>query len=322
MAKDNLKDKKIFVAGHRGLVGSNVLALLKEQGWKNFVTKTRQEVDLTNQKQVNDFFRKERPDFVYLVAGKVGGIVANQSEPADFLYENMMIAGNVIHAAAEYHTEKLLYLGSSCIYPRLAEQPIKESSLLTSALEKTNEGYALAKIAGVKLCEYYRKQYGKNFISAMPCNLYGPNDNFHPEGSHVIPGMMRRFHEAKITNAESVAIWGTGTVLREFLHVRDLAAALPYLMEHYESGETINVGSGAEVSIRELAQLMAEVTGFKGSLTFDRSKPDGTPRKVMDHSKISELGWKPAIELKEGLTETYQWALANGIFSKQFPKAG
>jgi GDP-L-fucose synthase len=315
------KDSKVFVAGHRGLVGSHLTAKLQELGFRNLLLKHRSELDLTNQEQVNKYFKSERPDIVYIAAGKVGGIVANQNEPAEFLYQNIMIAANVMSAAATYGTKKLLYLGSSCIYPKMAEQPIKESSLLTSTLEKTNEGYALAKIAGVKMCEYYRKQYNKNFISAMPCNLYGPRDNFHPENSHVIPGMMRRFHNAVIAGDEQVVIWGTGNVFREFLHVQDLAAALPFLMEHYESGETINVGSGQEMSIRELAESMAKVVGFKGKLVFDASKPDGTPRKIMDNSKIAALGWVPKISFLEGLAETYKWAVEEDKFSLPLQKA-
>jgi GDP-L-fucose synthase len=304
----------IFVAGHRGLVGSAIVRALRAAGFERLLLKTRDELNLLDQAAVHRFFADEKPRFVLHAAGRVGGIMANSTQQADFLYENLIIAANVIHAAAEHGTEKLLFLGSSCIYPKLAPQPIPESSLLTSSLEATNEGYAIAKIAGLKLCEYYQRQYGKRFISAMPTNMYGPGDNFHPTNSHVIPGMLRRFHEAKASNAPEVVVWGTGTPLREFLHSDDLAAALLMLMERYEEPGTINVGSGDEVSIGELARTMAAVTGYTGTIRFDTSKPDGTPRKVLDSSRMRALGWTPRHSLREGLAATYAWVLEQGLF--------
>ncbi|MFZ2492689.1 MAG: GDP-L-fucose synthase [Thermoanaerobaculia bacterium] len=308
------RTSRIFIAGHRGLVGSAIVRALEERGFANLLLRTRDELDLLDQRGVHAFFRDEKPEYVFLAAARVGGIHANATQQADFLYENLVIETNVIHAAFEASTEKLLFLGSSCIYPKLAPQPIPEAALLTGPLEETNEGYAIAKIAGLKLCEHYQRQYGRRFISAMPTNLYGPGDNFHPLNSHVIPGMMRRFHEAVVSNASSVAIWGSGKPLREFLHVDDLAASLLLLMERYEEPSTINVGSGAEVTIAELASTMARVVGFTGSISLDPSKPDGTPRKMMDSSRMMALGWKPRYSLFEGLHATYAWARANGVF--------
>lgn len=305
---------KVFVAGHRGLVGSAVVRNLKAKGFRKLILKGREELDLLDQAQVRDFFRREQPEYVIVAAAKVGGILHNQRHQADFLYENLMVSCNVIQAAAESGAEKLLYLGSSCIYPREAPQPISESSLLSGPLEPTNEGYALAKIAGLKLCEKYHEQYGKRFISVMPTNLYGIGDNFHPEHSHVIPGMMRRFHEAKARGDEQVTVWGTGRPRREFLFVDDLAEALYVLLRDYEEAQTINVGTGADVTIRELSELMAETVGFAGKLVFDESKPDGTPRKVLDVSRIKALGWSPQIDLREGLRRTYAWAMTRGAF--------
>jgi GDP-L-fucose synthase len=307
---------RIFVAGHRGLVGSAIVRRLESKGFSNLVLQSRQELDLTDQAAVNSFFKSGSIEYVFLAAAKVGGIHANNTFQADFLYENLAIATNVIHAAAAHGSKKLLFLGSSCIYPKLAPQPIQEASLLTGPLEPTNEGYAIAKIAGLKLCEMYQRQYGKRFISAMPTNLYGPGDNFHPENSHVIPGMMRRFHMAKINELPQVSIWGTGTPRREFLHVDDLADALVKLMCEYEDSKTINVGTGQDYAIFELAQLMKEVTGFKGEITLDRSKPDGTPRKVLDVSRIHSLGWKHTYTLSDGLKSTYKWALENRAFER------
>lgn len=306
-------NSRIFVAGHRGMVGSGIVRKLQSEGHTQIVTRSRAELDLLDQKAVHAFFRDHRIDAVFLAAAKVGGIHANNAYPADFLYENLMIAANVIHAAAESDVGKLLFLGSSCIYPKFAPQPIQENSLLTGALEPTNEGYALAKIAGLKLCEMYRRQYGKNFISAMPTNLYGPQDNFHPENSHVIPGMMRRFHEAKTKDLPEVTLWGTGQPRREFLHVDDLADALYLLMQKYDDLETINLGVGEDQTIRELAETMKEVTGYKGRLTWDTSRPDGTPRKVLNVSRIRALGWNPARTLKDGLISTYRWAIDNQV---------
>jgi GDP-L-fucose synthase len=305
------KNSKIFIAGHGGLVGSGIVRLLKANGYTNLLLKTREELDLSNQAKVNSFFEQERPEFVFFAAAKVGGIFYNQTHQADFLYDNLIIAANVIHAAATFDTEKLLFLGSSCVYPKMAPQPIREEYLLTSSLEPTNEGYAIAKIAGLKLCEKYAEQYGKRFISAMPTNLYGPNDNFHPDRSHVIPGMMRRFHAAKINGDQTISVWGTGNPKREFLFVDDLAAGLLLLMENYEEKSTINIGTGTDITIRELAEVMAEVVDFKGEIIFDTTKPDGTPRKVLDVSKIKSLGWLPKVDLKNGLAVAYQWAVSN-----------
>lgn len=301
------KESRIFVAGHAGLVGSAIVRRLRAAGHETIVTRTRAELDLLNQSAVHRFFREERIHVVFVAAARVGGIHANATRQADFLYENLVIATNVLHAAAENAVEKLLFLGSSCIYPRHAEQPIREESLLTGPLEPTNEGYAIAKIAGLKLCEYYQKQYGKRFVSAMPTNLYGPGDNFDPLGSHVIPALLRRFHEAKVAGAQEIVVWGTGTPRREFLYAEDLADALYVLMEQYEAPETINVGTGEDVTIAELAELVKRTVGFEGRIVFDPSKPDGTPRKLLDVSRISRLGWRPAWSLAAGLRETYRW---------------
>lgn len=306
------KNSKIFVAGHRGLVGSAIMRNLESKGFTNLIVRSRAELDLREQASVNAFFREERPDYVFIAAARVGGILYNQHYQADFLYDNIMIAGNVIHAAAEHDVKKLLYLGSSCIYPKLAPQPIKEEYLLSGALEPTNEGYALAKIAGLKLCEKFFMQFGKKFISAMPTNLYGPGDNFHPQHSHVIPGMMRRFYEAQLEKKKQVTIWGTGAPRREFLYVDDLAEALFVLMEKYEEPETINVGCGSDISIYELACLVKETVGFEGEICLDPSKPDGTLRKMLDVSRISALGWSPRVSLREGLATAFEWAVANG----------
>ena len=309
------KSALIYVAGHTGLVGSSIVRALKRRGATNLLLPARSELDLRNQSAVDTFFSTHRPAYVFVAAAKVGGILFNQRFQADFLYENIMIAGNVIHSAAEHGTEKLLYLGSSCIYPKMCPQPIKEDYLLTGPLEPSNEGYALAKIAGLKLCEKFATQYGKRFIAAMPTNLYGPGDNFHPEHSHVIPGMMRRLHEAKLTNARDVTIWGSGTPRREFLHVDDLSEALVQMMERYEEPGFLNIGCGKDVTILELAQTMQRVIGFKGEIVLDRSKPDGTPRKMLDTTKINTFGWSARIELEHGLSETYKWACQQGIFN-------
>ncbi len=305
--------KRVYVAGHRGLVGSAVVRKLRREGIEPIV-RTHGELDLTDQRAVHEFFRREKIEYAFIVAGLVGGIHANATRQADFIYENLMIAANTIHAAAESGTEKLLFLGSSCIYPREAPQPMPESALLTGPLEETNEGYAIAKIAGLKLCEKYARQYGKRFISAMPTNLYGPGDNFDPMGSHVIPGMMRRFHEAKVAGSPEVRIWGTGTPRREFLHVDDLAEALYLLMQRYDEVQTINVGSGEEVTIRGLAETMGGVVGYRGRIAWDTSKPDGTPRKLLDSSRVQALGWKAKTSLREGLAATYRWAVESGVF--------
>ena len=298
-------NSKIYIAGHRGMVGSAILRNLKNRGFSNFILRTSDELDLRNQLQVLEFFEKEKPDYVFLAAAKVGGIQANNTFRADFLYENLMIQNNVIHSAYETQVKKLLFLGSSCIYPKLAPQPLKEEYLLTGLLEETNEPYAIAKIAGIKLCESYRRQYGANFISAMPTNLYGPNDNYDLNNSHVLPALIRKMHEAKINNLRSVEIWGSGKPLREFLHVDDLANACLHLMLHYNEELFVNIGSGEDLSIAELAQIVKEIVGFEGELIFNRDKPDGTPRKLMDISKIKSFGWTPQIDLYNGILSTY-----------------
>jgi len=305
------RHRRIFVAGARGLVGSAIVRRLQRAGHDSLLMPSHADLDLTDQSRVRRFFSTERPELVFLSAGKVGGIQANATQQADFLYENVMIAANVIRAAADSGVEKLLYLGSSCIYPREAPQPIPESALLTGPLEPTNEGYAIAKIAGLKMCEMFHRQYGKRFISAMSTNLYGPFDNFHPTGSHVIPGMMRRFHEAKISGAGEVVVWGSGRPRREFLHVDDLADALYVLMQQYEDAETINVGAGEDIAIADLAAMMKEATGLGARVVFDHSKPDGMPRKLLDSRRMRQLGWSPAIPLAKGLSDTYRWALEN-----------
>ncbi len=309
-----LHSSRIFVAGHRGLVGSTLVKALRREGYNNLILKTRQEVDLLDQASVRRLFAQERPEYVIIAAAKAGGIHAQDSFSADFLYQNLMIASNVIHTAAQSDVTKLMFLGSSCIYPKHCAQPIKEDYLLSGPLETTNQGYALAKIAGLKLCEMYRKQYKKNFISAMPCNLYGPGDSFHLEHAHVIPAMMRKFHEAKIAGKSEVVVWGTGQAMREFLHVEDLADALIVLMNKYDEAQTINVGTAKECTIAELAAMMREVTGFQGEIRFDTRMPDGTPRKILDLSKIEALGWKHKISIRQGLASTYQWALENKMF--------
>jgi GDP-L-fucose synthase len=304
----------LWIAGHRGLVGSALVRLFKRKGFNNLLLPSRDELDLLDQRAVRAYYERHKPTYVIIAAAKVGGILFNQKYQADFLYENLTIACNLIQGAAEAGVEKLLYLGSSCIYPKFAEQPITEKSLLSGSLEPTNEGYALAKIAGLKLCEKYASQYGKRFISAMPTNLYGPHDNYHPDRSHVIPGMMRRFHEAMLRGDSEVVIWGTGTPKREFLYVDDLAEALYLLMDHYEERETINVGTGEDVTIRELATLMKKTVNFKGEIVLDTTKPDGTPRKVLDVSRIKKLGWSPRVSLEEGLKAAYAWALEHKAF--------
>jgi len=300
-------DSKIYVAGHIGLVGSAIVRKLESEGYTNIITRTFEELDLTDQKATRKFFEKERPEYVFLAAAKVGGIQANSVYPADFIYINLMIECNVIKASHEFGVKKLLFLGSSCIYPKMAPQPIKEEYLLSGYLEETNEPYALAKISGMKMCQYFNKQYGTNFISVMPTNLYGPNDNFDLNTSHVLPALIRKFHEAKVDNAPYVEIWGTGTPRREFLYVDDLADACLFLMKNYSGNDFFNVGTGEDVTIRELAELIGEVVGYKGELKFDTSKPDGTPRKLLDVSRIHEAGWRYKIELKKGLEMTYEW---------------
>lgn len=307
------KNAKIYVAGHRGMVGSAIVRALKNQGYTNIITRTSKELDLRRQIDVEEFFAKEKPDYVFLAAAKVGGILANNEAPADFMYDNMILEMNVIHEAYKNKVKKLMFLGSSCIYPRMAPQPMKEDCLLTSELEKTNEAYALAKISGLKYCEYLNRQYGTDFISVMPTNLYGPNDNYHPEHSHVLPALIRRFHEAKENNLNEVVIWGTGTPLREFLYVDDLADACVYLMNTYSGNETVNLGTGKELSIKELAELVKKVVGFKGNITFDTTKLDGTPRKLLDVSKLEKLGWKYKTKLEDGIKLAYKDFLNNDM---------
>lgn len=298
-------DDKIYVAGHRGMVGSSIVRCLQSQGFTNIVTRTHSELDLTRQADVEQFFAQERPDYVFLAAAKVGGIVANQTSPADFMYENMMLEMNVIHSAWRNGCRKLLFLGSSCIYPRLAPQPMPESCLLTSSLESTNEAYALAKISGLKYCEYLNRQYNTDFISVMPTNLYGPNDNYHPVNSHVLPALIRRFHEAKVSGAESVVCWGDGSPLREFLYVDDLAELCVFLMNNYSGNETVNAGTGREITIKELTNLVAEIVGFNGEIKWDTSKPNGTPRKLLNVDKARKLGWEAHTSLREGIKLAY-----------------
>jgi len=318
------KSNKIYVAGHRGMVGSAIIRELKDQGFENIITRTHSELDLTNQQQVQEFFSQEKPDQVYLAAAKVGGIFANDTYPADFIYQNLMIEANVIHSAFKSNIKKLLFLGSSCIYPKLADQPMKEDALLSGYLEPTNEPYAIAKIAGIKLCESYNRQYGEShgidYRSVMPTNLYGPGDNYHPENSHVIPALIRRFHNAKINNEEKVIVWGSGNPKREFLYVDDMASASVHVMnldkENYDQNTNemcshINVGTGKDLSIGELAKILKKVIGFAGEIEFDSSKPDGSPRKLMDSSRLNILGWNPRVDLERGLTLTYENYLQN-----------
>ena len=311
---------KVFVAGHRGMVGSAIVRHLETRGDVTVLTQTRQELDLTNQQAVFDFFASEQPDQIYLAAAKVGGIHANNTYPAEFIYENLMIETNVIHAAHKNGVQKLLFLGSSCIYPKLADQPMQETTLLTNTLEPTNEPYAIAKIAGIKICESYNRQYGRDYRSVMPTNLYGPGDNFHPKNSHVIPALIRRFHESILAGDDEVVIWGSGKPMREFLHVDDMAEASIHVMELdktvYDANTQpmlshINVGTGVDCTIRELAETVAKVTGFEGKLSFDTSKPDGTPRKLMNVSRLEALGWQASISLEDGLLDAYRWFLEN-----------
>ena len=300
------KTSKIYIAGHRGMVGSAILRNLQSKGYTNIVTRTSSELDLRNPSAVEDFFAQEKPEYVFLAAAKVGGIMANNTYRGEFLYDNMMIQNNVIHHAHLNNTKKLLFLGSSCIYPKMAPQPLKEEYLLTGTLEPTNEPYAIAKIAGIKMCDAYRSQYNSNFISAMPTNLYGPNDNYDLNNSHVLPAMLRKFHEAKLDGNRNVELWGSGTPLREFLHVDDLAEACFFMMENYDDFGQVNIGVGEDLSIKALAEMIQKIVGHEGKIIWDSSKPDGTPRKLMDVSKINNLGWKAKIGLEEGITKVYQ----------------
>jgi GDP-L-fucose synthase len=300
------RQDKIFVAGHRGMVGSAICRKLQQEGYSQIITRTSKELDLTDQQAVNQFFEKEQPHYVFLAAAKVGGIHANNTFRADFLYRNLMIESNVIHASHVHKVEKLLFLGSSCIYPKLAPQPLKEESLLTGTLEYTNEPYAIAKIAGIKMCEAYRDQYGCNFISAMPTNLYGPNDNYDLQNSHVLPALIRKFHDAKMQQSPTVEVWGTGSPLREFLHVDDLAEACYFLMQHYNEKDFVNVGCGEDLSIKSLAEMIQSIVGYQGDLIWNTEKPGGTPRKLMDVSKIKGMGWSPKINLEQGIANVYR----------------
>ena len=304
-------DAKIYVAGHRGLVGSAIVRNLEDKGYTNIICRTHKELDLTNQEAVRRFFEEEKPEYVFLAAAKVGGIHANNTYPADFIYDNLMIQNNVIKAAHDFEVKKLLFLGSTCIYPKMAPQPIKEEYLLTGSLEETNEAYAVAKIAGLEMCKFFKRQYGDNFISCMPTNLYGPNDNFDLKNSHVLPALIRKFHEAKVNNSEAVEVWGTGTPLREFLYVDDMADACVFLMENYDGEQHVNIGTGEEVSIRELAETVKEVVGFDGELVFNTEMPDGTPRKLTTVDKLHGLGWKHKVSLDKGIRLAYNWFLEN-----------
>lgn len=305
------KNSRIYIAGHRGLVGSAIVRNLEANGFTNIITRTHAELDLTNQADVRKFFEEERPEYVFLAAAKVGGIHANNTYPADFIYDNLMIQNNVIKAAHDFKVTKLLFLGSTCIYPKMAPQPIKEEYLLTGALEETNEAYAVAKIAGLEMCKFFKRQYGDNFISCMPTNLYGPNDNFDLRNSHVLPALIRKFHEAKVNGKDVVEVWGTGTPLREFIYVDDMAAACVFLMENYDGEQHVNIGTGEEVSIRQLAETIKEVVGFEGELVFNTDMPDGTPRKLTTVDKLHGLGFMHKVSLNEGIKLAYSWFLEN-----------
>jgi len=311
------KDSKIYIAGHKGLVGSALLRSLENSGYKNTITKTRNELDLINEEAVKDFFEKEKPEYVFLAAAKVGGIVANSTYPADFIYQNLKIQNNIIHNSYLNKVKKLLFLGSSCIYPKMADQPIKEEYFLSGPLEETNKAYAIAKIAGIVMCQSYNEQYDTDFISVMPTNLYGPNDNFDLETSHVLPALLRKFDDAKKTNKKEVVLWGTGSPKREFLYVDDLAQACLFLMNNYDDSEIINIGTGEDATIKELAEMVKDIVGFNGIIAWDDSKPDGTPRKLLDVSKINNMGWNAQTELKDGIKATYEWYEKNNIIYTQ-----
>lgn len=307
------KDSKIYIAGHRGMVGSSILRKLKSEGYINIITRTHSELDLTNQLEVSNFFNQEKPEYVFLAAAKVGGIGANNDYKADFIYQNLMIQSNVINSCFDVRVKKLLFLGSSCIYPKMATQPLKEDCLLSGYLEPTNDAYAIAKIAGIKMCQSFNQQYGTNYISVMPTNLYGPGDNYHLQNSHVFPALIRKFHDAKISGDSEVVVWGSGEPMREFLYVDDLVDALIFLMENYNSSEIVNIGTGEDISIRDLAYLVRDVIGFSGQIIYDSSKPDGTPRKLLDVSRIHELGWFHKINLKQGIELTYKHFLNESL---------
>ena len=316
------RSNPIYIAGHRGLVGSAIVRHLEREGFTNILTATRDQLDLRSQSEVSNWFAVHRPRYVFLVAGTVGGILANSTRPAEFIYDNMMIHGTVVHSAYETGVEKLLYLGSSCIYPRDATQPITEEQLLTGPLEETNEWYAIAKIAGIKLCQAYRRQYGCNFISAMPTNLYGPGDNFDLTSSHVIPALMRKFHDSRSTSTGEVEVWGTGSAMREFLHVDDLASACLFLLENYDGDSHINVGTGVDLSIKQLAETIQSIVNPSAVINWDTSKPDGTPRKLLDISRLRALGWEPSVDLSDGLASTYEWFLSTESAGEQLRGIG
>ena len=301
------KTDKIYIAGHKGLVGSAILRLLQKEGYTELVYKTRKELDLTDQSSVSNFFKQEKPDYVFLAAAKVGGIHANNTYPADFIVDNIQIQTNIIKSSFENNVKKLLFMGSVCIYPKYADVPVKESSLLTGMLEPTNDAYAIAKIAGIKICQAYRKQYGVDYISTMPCNLYGVNDNFHPTNSHVLPALIRRFHEAKVNNLQEVVCWGDGSARREFLYVDDVANASLFLMNHYSSNEIINIGCGEDYTIKEVVELIKDVVGYSGTIVWDITKPNGTPKRLLDSNKLFNMGWRPKVKLENGLKKAYEW---------------
>lgn len=305
------KDSKIFIAGHKGLVGSSIMRYLQKEGYTNIIVRDREELDLTSQTNVVEFFKTESPEYVFLAAARVGGIVANDTYSADFIRDNLLIQTNIIDSAYKNGVKKLLFLGSSCVYPKVAPQPIKEEYLMTSELESTNKAYAIAKIAGIVMCQSYNKQYGTDFISVMPTNLYGPNDNFDPETSHVLPALIRKFHDAKEQGKSEVVLWGTGSPMREFLYVDDLASACVYLMDHYDGSEVINIGTGVDMTIKDLAELIKKEVGYTGNIVWDESKPDGTPRKLLDVSKLHNLGWEHSVELADGIKMVYQWYKSN-----------
>lgn len=305
------KNNKIYIAGHRGLVGSAILRLLQKEGYTNLVYKTRKELDLTNQVNVSDFFKREKPEYVFLAAAKVGGIHANNTYPVDFIVDNIQIQTNIIKSSFENNVKKLLFMGSVCIYPKYADVPVKENSLLTGMLEPTNDAYAIAKIAGIKMCQAYRKQYGVDYISTMPCNLYGINDNFHPTNSHVLPALIRRFHEAKINKLEEVVCWGDGSARREFMNADDVADASLFLMKNYSSDEIINIGCGEDFTIKEVVEMIKDIVGYNGKIVWDTTKPNGTPKRLLDTDKIFNMGWKPKIKLNKGLKEAYEWYTKN-----------
>jgi GDP-L-fucose synthase len=305
------KNSKVFVAGHRGLVGSAIVRALEREGYSNIITRTRRQLDLEDAQAVADFFKKEKPEFVFDAAARVGGIMANKEHPAEFIYQNLAVQNNIIHNAYLSGVKKLLFLGSVCIYPKFAEEPVREDSLLSGSLEPTNKAYAIAKIAGIVMCQSYNQQYGTNFVSVMPTNLYGPGDNFDLKSSHVLPALIRKFHEAKVRGEKSVTLWGTGSPRREFMHSDDMASACLFVMDNHDGSEIINIGAGSDITIKEVAEMLKEITGFPGSIDWDTTRPDGTPRRLLDNSRLTKLGWKPKIALRDGLVSAYEWFKEN-----------